>query len=164
MDRPSRYVSTEPGWNSRLDEIQAAISAALKLRHLGGNGKKKLARVNAAKIRKAPRKRARHQHAHYAGRPTSNVFHQYTIRCNRRDALQKISWQTRKIGQHDLLSRAAAFATALRQLGAQTRRLFPNAEHVCRPAKILSLPMYPELTEEKIGRSRGRPWRNSRQS
>src|SRR5579859_4007204 len=45
----SRYISTEPGWNSRLDEIQAAI-LRVKLRHLPEWQKAR--QVNAAKYGK----------------------------------------------------------------------------------------------------------------
>src|SRR5438477_9545555 len=80
----SRYSSVEPGWNSRLDEIQAAI-LRVKLRYL------------------ADWERARRAHAaHYSkllatvgevktpGTPEGyeHVFHQYTIRVPRRNELQ----------------------------------------------------------------------------
>jgi dTDP-4-amino-4,6-dideoxygalactose transaminase len=89
----AKYVSSEPGWNSRLDEIQAAI-LRVKLRHL------------------PEWQRARQAHAAaftklLLGIPGimpplipegyEHVFHQYTIRVERRDALMKYLSE-RKIG------------------------------------------------------------------
>src|ERR1700681_2323822 len=80
-----KYLSSEPGWNSRLDEIQAAI-LRVKLRHLSNW------------------QRARQSHAAEYNRLLSqipsvmpplvpegfeHVYHQYTIRIEQRDALQK---------------------------------------------------------------------------
>jgi len=77
-----------------------------------------------------------------------HVFHQYTIRCNRRDALQKFLTD-RKIGSTIYypvpLHLQPLYASLAHKSGD-----FPNAERVA--GEILSLPMYPELTEEKIGR------------
>src|SRR6267143_3955766 len=81
----AKYLSSEPGWNSRLDEIQAAI-LRVKLGHL------------------ANWQRARQGHAAAYNRLFSqipgvmpplapegfeHVYHQYTIRVEKRDALQK---------------------------------------------------------------------------
>src|SRR5208282_6264299 len=81
----AKYVSSEPGWNSRLDELQAAI-LRVKLRHL------------------SDWQRARQLHAAEYNRLLSqvpgvmpplapegfeHVYHQYTIRIEYRDALQK---------------------------------------------------------------------------
>src|SRR3981189_2176705 len=79
----AKYLSSEPGWNSRLDEIQAAI-LRVKLRHLSNW------------------QRARQSHAAEYNRFFSqipgvmrplapegfeHVYHQYTIRVQKRDAL-----------------------------------------------------------------------------
>src|SRR5260370_1239819 len=81
----SKYLSNEPGWNSRLDEIQAAI-LRVKLRHLSNW------------------QRARQDHAAEYNRLFSqipgvmpplapegfeHVYHQYTIRTHPRHPLQK---------------------------------------------------------------------------
>ncbi len=88
-----KYVSSEPGWNGRLDEIQAAI-LRVKLRHLSAW------------------QRARQAHAaeytrHFSQIPGimpplipegyEHVFHQYTIRVEERDALRKVL-EKKKIG------------------------------------------------------------------
>ena len=140
----SRYVSTEPGWNSRLDEIQAAI-LRVKLRHLPDWQKAR--QTNAAKYSnllagipgiRTPQIPAGYEH----------VFHQYTIRSDRRDALQKFLADG-KIGSTIYYPIPLHLQPLYAGLGHQPGD-FPNAEHVA--TEILSLPMYPELSEEKIQR------------
>ncbi len=99
----AKYVSSEPGWNSRLDEIQAAI-LRVKLRHL------------------PEWQRARQAHAAaytklLLGIPGvapplvpegyEHVFHQYTIRVEQRDALVQLLHE-QKNRQLGLLSRSLA--------------------------------------------------------
>ena len=140
----SRYISSEPGWNSRLDEIQAAI-LRVKLRHLPAWQKARQA--NAAKYSKLL--------AGVAGIRTpvtpdgyEHVFHQYTIRSTRRDALQKFLSE-RKIGSTIYYPVPLHLQPLYSELGHKPGD-FPNAEHVA--GEILSLPMYPELSEDKIER------------
>ncbi|HTS18540.1 MAG TPA: DegT/DnrJ/EryC1/StrS family aminotransferase [Verrucomicrobiae bacterium] len=78
-----RFVSERHGWNSRLDEIQAAI-LRVHLRHLLAENAARDAiaetydrTLAGARLTVPPR---------FAGRST--VHHQYVIRCNRRDQLQ----------------------------------------------------------------------------
>src|SRR5215475_7730178 len=140
----SRYISTEPGWNSRLDEIQAAI-LRVKLRHLPAWQKAR--RANAAKYSnllsgvkgiRTPAIPDGYEH----------VFHQYTVRSDRRDALQKFL-SDRKIGTQIYYPVPLHLQPLYSSLGHKPGD-FPNAEHVA--GEILSLPMYPELSEEKIQR------------
>jgi dTDP-4-amino-4,6-dideoxygalactose transaminase len=139
-----KYVSAEPGWNSRLDEIQAAI-LRVKLRHL------------------AEWQRARQAHAADYTRGLSkisglttpaipagydHVFHQYTIRVSNRDALHR-ALNEKKIGNAVYypvpLHLQPLYASLGHKLGD-----FPNSEHAAREA--LSLPMFPELRSEQIER------------
>ena len=140
----SRYISTEPGWNSRLDEIQAAI-LRVKLRHLPDWQKARQA--NAAKYGKlltdTPGIRTPVTPEGY-----EHVFHQYTVRCGRRDALQKFL-ADKKIGSTIYYPVPLHLQPLYAALG-QKAGDFPNAEHVA--GEILSLPMYPELGEEKVAR------------
>ena len=140
----SRYVSTEPGWNSRLDEIQAAV-LRVKLRHLPDWQNAR--RQNAARYTKL-----------FSGVASvrtpivpegyEHVFHQYTIRSNRRDALHSFL-NGQKIGSTIYYPVPLHLQPLYAGLGHKAGD-FPNAEHVAN--EILSLPMYPELTGDKIER------------
>jgi dTDP-4-amino-4,6-dideoxygalactose transaminase len=140
----SRYDSLEPGWNSRLDEIQAAI-LRVKLRYLKDWG------------------RARGSHAAQYSRLLSgvtqvttphvpedcqHVFHQYTIRAQRRDELQKFLTD-RKIGNAVYYPIPLHLQRIYSALGHRVGS-FPNAEKAA--AEVLSLPMFPELRAEQIER------------
>jgi dTDP-4-amino-4,6-dideoxygalactose transaminase len=140
----AKYVSTEAGWNSRLDEMQAAI-LRVKLRHL-------------------PQwQRARQDHAAaysklLLGIPGiapplvpenyEHVFHQYTIRVERRDALQELLHQ-RKIGSAIYYPLPLHLQPVYAALGHKPGD-FPHAEHAAK--EVISLPMYPELRSEQITR------------
>jgi dTDP-4-amino-4,6-dideoxygalactose transaminase len=140
----SRYNSVEPGWNSRLDEIQAAI-LRVKLRHL--KGWERLRRAHAAQYScllsgigeiRTP----------YIPEGLEHVFHQYTIRAERRDELQKFL-ADRKIGN------AVYYPVPLHLQPIYANQGFgagalPESEKAA--SEVLSLPMFPELREEQIER------------
>src|SRR5215468_278687 len=140
----SRYISTEPGWNSRLDEIQAAI-LRVKLRHLPTWQKARQA--NAAKY-SSLLTGVKGIRTPVVPDGYGHVFHQYTVRSDRRDALQKFL-ADRKIGSTIYYPVPLHLQPLYSSLGHKPGD-FPNAEHVA--GEILSLPMYPELSEEKIRR------------
>src|SRR5216684_6247232 len=88
-----RYLSTERGWNSRLDELQAAI-LRVKLRHLPDwqRARQSHAAEYTTKLNGIPGLMPP-----VPGEGFEHVFHQYTIRVERRDALQNYLAE-RKIG------------------------------------------------------------------
>src|SRR5882672_8961130 len=139
-----KYLSSEPGWNSRLDEIQAAI-LRVKLRHLSNW------------------QRARQSHAAEYNRLFSqipgvmpplapegfeHVYHQYTIRVEQRDALQKFLSE-RKIGSAVYYPYPLHAQPLYASLGYKAGD-FPHAERAAQ--EVLSLPMYPELSKQQIAR------------
>lgn len=139
-----KYVSSEAGWNSRLDEIQAAI-LRVKLRHL------------------AEWQRARQEHAAAYARlllgipgiappvvPENyeHVFHQYTIRVEDRNALQNVL-AARKIGSPVYYAVPLHLQPLYSSFGHKPGD-FPHAEHAAR--EVISLPMYPELRPDQITR------------
>ena len=140
----AKYLSSEPGWNSRLDEIQAAV-LRVKLRHLSNW------------------QRARQSHAAEYNRLFSqipgvmpplapegfeHVYHQYTIRIEQRDALQKFLSE-RKIGSTVYYPYPLHLQPLYSTLGHKAGD-FPHAERAAQ--EVLSLPMYPELRKEQIAR------------
>jgi len=139
-----KYVSSEPGWNGRLDEIQAAI-LRVKLRYLT---KWQAARqAHAAEYTK--------QFSQIPGimpplipEDYEHVFHQYTIRVEERDKLQHVLAE-KKIGSSVYypvpLHLQPIYASMGHRLGD-----FPHAEHAA--AEVLSLPMYPELRPAQVAR------------
>ncbi len=136
----THYISDEIGVNSRLDEIQAAILRA-KLPHLDAQNARRgriAAAYDAALAGIAPP--ARRQGA-------SHVFHQYVLRVANRPAIQ----------------------ARLREAGIGTGIHYPVPVHLqpayqnrvalgpagCQAsetaaAEVLSLPMYPELTDAEV--------------
>ena len=140
----AKYVSSEPGWNSRLDEIQAAI-LRVKLRHLPEWQRARQA--HAAEYTKlllgipgvAPP---------FIPEGYEHVFHQYTIRVERRDALVQIL-KERKIGSAVYYPVPLHLQPLYAPLGHKAGD-FPHAEHAA--LEVLSLPMFPELRSEQIAR------------
>lgn len=140
----AQYFSSEPGWNSRLDEIQAAI-LRVKLRHLEGW------------------QSARHAHAaEYAKlllvipgiapplvpEGYEHVFHLYTVRVEKRDAVQRFLSE-RGIGSGVYYPVPLHLQTLYAQLGHKTGD-FPHAEHAAM--EVLSLPVFPELRADQVQR------------
>jgi dTDP-4-amino-4,6-dideoxygalactose transaminase len=138
----SRYSSVEPGWNSRLDEIQAAI-LRVKLRFL--REWEQARRAHAAMYTKLlePIKPVRTPRIPEG---YGHVFHQYTIRAPRRDELQKFL-NERKIGNAIYYPVPLHLQPIYARL-VLARGSFPDAERAAD--EVLSLPMFPELHERQV--------------
>jgi dTDP-4-amino-4,6-dideoxygalactose transaminase len=134
-----RYVSEVAGWNSRLDEIQAAI-LRVKLRYLDADNRRRQAlaaiynRGLASTRLVLPRSSAGAEH----------VYHQYVVRAPERAKLQSFLAEQ---GIGTLIHYPVpvhlqpAYAGRLRVVDQ-----LANSERAAR--EVLSLPMYPELAEE----------------
>jgi dTDP-4-amino-4,6-dideoxygalactose transaminase len=145
-----RYLHEEVGWNSRLDEMQAAI-LRVKLRHVErwNATRQELARdyeglftaAGLASERGSPSPLTLPRALPEAG----HVFHQYVIRANRRDQLRQFLTE-RGIGTEIYYPVPLHMQPALRFLGYAEGDL-PEAERAAR--EVLALPIFPELTGEE---------------
>jgi dTDP-4-amino-4,6-dideoxygalactose transaminase len=140
----SRYSSVEPGWNSRLDELQATI-LRVKLRYL--RDWEHARRSHAAEYSRllasiksviTPRTPDGYEH----------VFHQYTIRVQQRDELQNFLTE-RKIGNAVYYPVPLHLQPIYAGLGHKSGA-FPESEKAA--AEVVSLPMFPELKSDQIQR------------
>ena len=140
----AKYLSSEPGWNSRLDEIQAAI-LRVKLRHL----------PNWQRVRQSLAAEYNRLFSQIPGvmpplapNGFEHVYHQYTIRIEQRDALHKFLSE-RKIGSTVYYPYPLHLQPLYSALGHKAGD-FPHSERAAQ--EVLSLPMYPELRKEQIAR------------
>jgi dTDP-4-amino-4,6-dideoxygalactose transaminase len=142
--RGRRYISEQSGMNTRLDELQAAI-LRVKLTRLGSDNARRRAIADRYDegLRgldlTTPRRDPRAQH----------VFHQYVVRSRCRDAL-RAALEAAGIGtnihypmpvhlQPAYQGRVATGPSGMRETEAAA-------------AEILSLPMYPQLTDGDVDR------------
>ena len=136
-----RYYHSEVGYNSRLDEIQAAI-LRVKLPEIddANECRRRHAAAYSSAIRRAdtilPVERAGCRH----------VYHQFTIRSKKRQVLAD---ELQKAG----IASAIYYPVPLHQQDVflnmyATKESLPVAESCA--ADVLSLPMFPELTAEEI--------------
>ena len=135
-----RFISASRGWNSRLDELHAAVLRA-KLLHLPDliDQRRAIAKSYIAAIGdgiSAPTERHGHRHA----------YHLFVVRSARRDELRSYL-RAQGIGT-DIhypmpLHMQPAYEGILGRSGD-----FPESERAC--AEILSLPLYPFLDQESI--------------
>ena len=136
-----RYISQVNGWNSRLDELQAAI-LRVKLRHLPESNQRRRAlaqlyneHLSALPVI-TPLRQAHNEH----------VYHQYVIRHPRRNDMQSFL-ATRNIATLVHYPVPIHLQPAYRgKLGDSGS--FPVSEECAR--EILSLPLYPQLTEGDV--------------
>jgi dTDP-4-amino-4,6-dideoxygalactose transaminase len=137
-----RYISHLQGWNSRLDELQAAI-LRVKLRHLDAdnNARARLAEKYDEALTTTnlvlPQCRTNANHA----------YHLYVVRSSRRDDLQAFL-KARGV------SALVHYPMPVHLQPAYAGRLsghnhLPETERAAR--EVLSLPMYSELTEAEQG-------------
>jgi dTDP-4-amino-4,6-dideoxygalactose transaminase/acetyltransferase-like isoleucine patch superfamily enzyme len=137
---PAKYHHEVIGTNARLDNIQAGI-LSVKLRHLDAWNEMR-------------RHHARAYAQGLAGAPVSlppipeaeeHVFHLFVVRCRQRDALREyLSTRNINTGIHYPVPLHLTEAYAVKNL-VPVR--LPEAERAAE--EIVSLPMYPELSEEQ---------------
>ena len=132
-----RHISAVPGWNTRLDEVQAAI-LRVKLPYLDADNVRRRAIADrydsglAGLALALPQRRDGVSHA----------FHLYVVRSNRRDALRAhlgAAGVDALVHYPVPVHRQPAYAG--RGLHRQT---MTETEHAA--AEVLSLPMFPQLT------------------
>jgi dTDP-4-amino-4,6-dideoxygalactose transaminase len=137
-----RYYHDEIGFNSRLDEIQAAI-IRIKFRHIDEYNAKRRSnallynRYLAGSAIQTPLEKTGNRH----------VYHQYTIRISDRDAVKKKLDAGNATASMIYYPVPLHLQTAYHTLGMKPGSL-PVAEKAAH--EVLSLPMYPELMEEQI--------------
>jgi dTDP-4-amino-4,6-dideoxygalactose transaminase len=139
--QPRKYCHTLMGWNCRMDGIQAAV-LSIKLRYLD----------EANLLR---RKHALGYIQAFAGiddvltpleaRYARHVYHVYAIRVQERDKVRRFL-EEKGVGCGVHYPIPIHLQEACRDLG-YTEGAFPIAEDLAE--KFLSLPMFPELTEEE---------------
>jgi dTDP-4-amino-4,6-dideoxygalactose transaminase len=139
-----RYVSSMRGINSRLDELQAAI-LRVKLRYLEDNNtrRRQIAEMYDCAIENKGIVRPR------TAQDAVHVYHQYVIRTEKRDSLM----------QHladNSIATAVHYPLPVHLQPAYKDKVYPGngglsvTEEVC--GQILSLPMYPQMTDDQVGR------------
>lgn len=133
-----RYYHDEPGINSRLDEMHCAVLRA-KLPHLDAwtTRRREIAALYDRELQgSAVRPLGEQPYA-------TSCYHLYVVRSPRRDALAK-DLAARGVGTLIHYPVPLHLQKMYARLGGQPGD-FPNAEQVV--GEILSLPMYPELTD-----------------
>lgn len=134
-----RYISEVRGVNSRLDEIQAVI-LRVRLRHLdaANRARGRIAAIYDAALGDIPGLEIPHRDPR-----SSHVFHLYVVRHAERDRIAA-TLAAEKIGTHIHYPMPVHRQPAYLDHGYPEGSL-PVTERASR--QILSLPMYPELSE-----------------
>ena len=132
-----RYVSSEEGWNSRLDELQAAI-LRIKLKNLDvdNNRRHKLANIYQNELNELPLQLPRVRN------DSNHVFHLFVIKTDQRD---KLMGHLRENGMQSTIQ----YPVPVHQQDFYIKTLGDYSLPVTEKSagSILSLPMYPELDE-----------------
>ena len=136
-----RYFHDLHGYNSRLDEIQAAI-LRVKLPHLNSWNERraKIAERYIAGLKGLPLELP------VTANGNTHIFHVFAILSNRRDALQK-HLADRGVPTIIYYPQPLHLQKVYSDLGFQ-KGDFPVSEDLSE--KILPLPMYPELTDAQV--------------
>lgn len=134
------YISDETGVNSRLDEVQAAI-LRVKLAHLDRQNARRRA-IAAAYAKALPR----HWIAPKTRQDAEHVFHLFVVRTADRDTVQ-IDLRTQGIGT------GIHYPMPVHQQPAYKGRIrvWEGCAETGQAARaILSLPLYPELSDDQV--------------
>lgn len=135
-----RYISSTDGWNSRLDEIQASV-LNVKLKYLDeDNAKRK--RIAGLYDEGLNRDKVT---VPFSSKDGDHVYHLYVIKCKNRDGLLK-HLKENGVGAAIHYPSPVHLQSAYEGLkGSDDLKVTEKVR-----GKILSLPMYPELTEEEV--------------
>jgi dTDP-4-amino-4,6-dideoxygalactose transaminase len=136
-------ISAMPGVNSRLHELQAAILGA-RLAHLDADNARRRAIADRYDTRLAAT--GLHRPPRIAG--CEPVFHQYVVRTEARDAL-RASLAAAGVGTGVHYPVPVHRQPAYRDVALGPGGL-PCTERAA--ASVLSLPMYPQLTDDQVAR------------
>ncbi|HNQ77894.1 MAG TPA: DegT/DnrJ/EryC1/StrS family aminotransferase [Acidobacteriota bacterium] len=137
-----RYYHDEIGYNSRLDEIQAAV-LRIKLRHLDKWNEK---RRGAAGLYASELSKIEGVVAPSAPSHIEHIYHQYVIRAERRDAL-KDYLDSKGVGSMIYYPVPLHQQVCFEFLGYRKGDL-PETEKAAD--EVLALPIFAELTESEI--------------
>ena len=137
-----QYHHDEVGTNSRLDTLQAAVLLA-KLPHLAvwSARRREHAAYYSRALADVPQVRAP-----CSDPANEHIFHQYTLRVERRDELQA-HLKSRGIGSAVYYPVPLHLQPCFSHLGYQRGQL-PEAERAA--GEVLSLPIYPELARSQL--------------
>jgi dTDP-4-amino-4,6-dideoxygalactose transaminase len=137
----ARYIHEEVGYNYRMDSLQAAV-LRVKLKYLN--------RWNAARTAHAKRYSELLAGSSYTlpamPADSQSVWHCYVIESDQRDKV-RASLETAGVGTTINYPLPLHLQPVYKSLGYQPGDL-PIAERLCE--RCISLPMYPELTDEQI--------------
>jgi dTDP-4-amino-4,6-dideoxygalactose transaminase len=139
-----RYVSDVAGFNSRLDELQAAV-LRVKLKYLDEENarRKEVARIYDDRLASASLR--------LPERPggVESVYHQYVARCDGRESLREY---LREHGVGTLVHYPVPvhLQPAYRNRVTAHRGALPVTELAAR--QVLSLPMHPQLSDAQVER------------
>ena len=150
-----KYVHEVKGGNSRLDSIQAAV-LGVKLQHLDAwNKKRQTAAVMYTNKLSSVDGLVASDGEHVLQLPVclnnerQHVWHLYVIQCQRRDELLTYL-QSNGVGA------GIHYPVPIHELGAYKEEVAPYIAGLlhCTAAapRLLSLPLFPEITEEEINR------------
>ncbi|MGO8822762.1 MAG: DegT/DnrJ/EryC1/StrS family aminotransferase [Desulfomonilaceae bacterium] len=139
-----RYISQRPGYNSRLDEIQAAI-LRVKLKYLENDNAKRIeiagrySRALESVDLQLPKEIFGRQH----------VYHQFVIQTSNRDNFRNYLAESGiSTGIHYKIPIHLQPAYSVRKLTWPDK--LENTESLCD--RIVSLPMHPYLTQDQVDR------------
>ncbi len=140
-----RGISASPGINSRLDELQAA-ALRIKLKYLFQYNQKRIA------IAEHYRRLIKENEMTLTPKPVPeihHVYHQFVIKSDYRNQLMRFL-KTENIATAIHYPKPVHLQPAYKDRVPVDPKGLPLTEEACR--KILSLPMYPEMSEQQVKR------------
>jgi dTDP-4-amino-4,6-dideoxygalactose transaminase len=139
-----RYVSDQPGFNSRLDELQAGtLRVKLKYLDVENARRREIARIYDDRLASTSLR--------LPERPVGveSVYHQYVVRCDERDGLRE-HLRERGVGTLVHYPVPVHWQPAYRNRVPVHRGALPATEQAA--LQVLSLPMHAQLSDAQVER------------